>query len=165
MKLNKIVPWLLFLALISGIGIVAYKIFNPKMHTITFNTNNGEIIENMEIRDNSYISNLPKITKENYEFQGWYLNDLLFDTKTPINEDITLVAKWHPTEIEMFNIVFDTLGGNEISSITVNKGTILDSVPEPIKEGFSFQGWYYHNKPFDLKTAINSNLTLIAKWN
>lgn len=165
MKLNKIIPWLLFLALISGIGIVAYNIFNPKMHIITFNTNNGEILEKMKIRDNSYISSLPKITKENYEFQGWYLNDLLFNAKTPINEDITLVAKWHPKEIKTYTIVFDTLGGNEISSITVNKGATLDSISEPIKEGYSFQGWYYHNKPFDLKTPINSNLTLIAKWN
>ena len=32
--------------------------------------------------------------RDNYIFTGWYLNDEEYDFDTPVNEDITLVAKW-----------------------------------------------------------------------
>ncbi len=34
------------------------------------------------------------IEKEHYQFLGWYQEDSLFDFNTPINNDITLTAKW-----------------------------------------------------------------------
>lgn len=164
MKISRILPWLVFLILISIISFVAFNIFNPKTHIVSFDTNGGIAMEDITVRDKNTLSSIPKPMREGYSFEGWYLNDLPFTNENKIEEDITLIAKWKKDDREYFTITFDSLEGSEIKSITVASGTILENYPEPIKSGYTFKGWYYQNKIFDLKTPINSNIILVAKW-
>ena len=34
----------------------------------------------------------------------------------------------------------------------------------PSRSGYTFEGWYYNNKEFDLNTPITSDMTITAKW-
>lgn len=66
----------------------------------------------------------------------------------------------------VFNITFNTNGGNDIDNLKV-KGNIIKSFPEnPVREGYKFDGWY-SDEEFKNKFTTNritSSITLHAKW-
>ncbi len=64
-------------------------------------------------------------------------------------------------------VKFDTNGGSTIATKTVKRNGTIGTVAEPVKEGFTFGGWYTDKsltKEFDLNTKIVSSITLYAKW-
>lgn len=63
-----------------------------------------------------------------------------------------------------YEVSFDTDGGNSISSITVNENDSVNAPHNPIKTGYSFNGWYLNDQPYDFNTPVTSNITLKAKW-
>lgn len=101
-------------------------------------------------------------TKEGYKFIKWTLNEQDFSFTTKIEEDITLKAIWE--KIEYVTIEFDTNDGNEINKITIEKYTKINSLPSPIKEGYTFKYWSLNNEPFDTDTKIEENIILKAVY-
>jgi len=71
-------------------------------------------------------------------------------------------------EPTVYTVTFETDGGTEIAVQSVNEGekaVIPD--PAPTKEYYNFGGWYTDkacSTEFNFETAINSNITLYAKW-
>ena len=63
-----------------------------KKYNVKFISDN-EIFKEVEVKKGQTISN-EEISKEGYEFLGWYLNDTEYDFNTFISSDIELVAKW-----------------------------------------------------------------------
>ena len=66
-----------------------------------------------------------------------------------------------------FEITFDTEGGNSIAAIKVEEEGLLESLETPIKEGYTFLGWYDNPElttEFDIDNAITNSITLYAKW-
>jgi uncharacterized repeat protein (TIGR02543 family) len=67
----------------------------------------------------------------------------------------------------IYNASFETYGGNEIDSITVQQGKNIIEPNLPMKIGYTFKGWYSESaliNLFDFKTSINFDLKLHAKW-
>lgn len=65
-------------------------------------------------------------------------------------------------------IVFDTMGGDELASITdLNVGDQV-KLPTPTREGYNFLGWYtdkeYTNTMLPIRYTYNGPVTLYAKW-
>lgn len=64
-----------------------------------------------------------------------------------------------------YTVTFDSDGGSEVPSQTVNSGSKATEPNDPTKEGFTFEGWVDGNgDPFDFDTLITSNITLYADW-
>jgi len=68
-----------------------------------------------------------------------------------------------------YTVVFNTLGGNIIESLTNVIGESVVEKPEsPKREGFIFGGWYIDETfttEFDFETdVVNGNMNLYAKW-
>ena len=147
--------------LISG-GIYFY--LNKEGYQVVFNSNGGNIIKPLNTGLKRTVEKPDNPTKEGYIFLGWYLDSEKFDFNTKIEENITLTAHWQEEKETVYTLSFDSLGGNVISDITIKEGEELKSIPTPIKEGYNFIDWYYHNKAFDFKTPITSNMTFIAKY-
>lgn len=66
-----------------------------------------------------------------------------------------------------YSVKFDTNGGSAIATKTVKRNGTIGMVAEPVKEGFTFGGWYTDKsltKEFDINTKIVSSITLYAKW-
>lgn len=68
-----------------------------------------------------------------------------------------------------YKVTFDSNGGSDVNSVTVDYGSIISKPTEPIKAGCNFGGWY---KEEDLKNmwdfdsdTISAQITLYAKWN
>ena len=72
-----------------------------------------------------------------------------------------------------FTINFDSNGGSEVSSIKTDGTSSITLPNDPIKDGYSFAGWYWDNSTFRdlftvnslLERGISGNLTVYAKWN
>lgn len=143
-----------------------YAKWIPNDYTISFNLNGGSGSPSLSY---PYLSSItePTPTKEGHTFEGWYTDSGLtspftFTTMPPQN--FTLYAKW---SINFYTLSFNTHGGNEISSIVKVYGTTIPTITPPIKEGFTFAGWYLEENyvtQFTYLTMPASNLTLYAKW-
>lgn len=64
----------------------------------------------------------------------------------------------------LYNIVFETDGGTEINTQTVEKGKLANQPTKPTKKGYKFIEWQLNGEKFDFKQEINSDIKLIAKW-
>ncbi len=82
---------------------------------------------------------------------------------------ITLYAIYKdivPEEDEV-TVTFNTNGGSTVWPQVVKKGKTANEPEDPVKEKYSFAGWYADEKliiPFDFTQPIQSDITVYAKW-
>lgn len=68
---------------------------------------------------------------------------------------------------EKYTIKFNTDGGSLIKDVKAEKGSVINNIEEPTKEGYVFDGWYKDEKlaePYDLNEKVSSSKTLYAAW-
>lgn len=65
-----------------------------KTYTISFNTNGGELMNDLKVVENGVVGGLKRPVRDGYRFIGWYYHGTPFDIDTKINKDYVLVAKW-----------------------------------------------------------------------
>ena len=135
-------------------------------YLVTFDTKGGTIINPQNINYGSMIVEPEIPQKTGYEFQYWEYNNEKYDFNETVKEDITLIAIWKEKNLEQikYTITFDTNGGNEIESIKVLENTSINSLPIPVKKGYTFKNWICDDKKFDITTLINSDIVLKAEW-
>lgn len=135
-----------------------------KKFIITFDTNGGSIINNIEVVDGQKIVKPVEPSKDGYIFVEWLLNNNTFNFEQEITSDINLVASWKELEQDMFTVIFDSKGGNSITTQTIKKDEKALKPNDPIREGYRFDGWYLKNKKYNFNTKITDNITLVANW-
>ncbi len=62
--------------------------------TVKFDTDGGSKIDDVEVAKGKKISIPTAPTKMGYVFEDWYLGDEVYDFSRPVEENITLKAKW-----------------------------------------------------------------------
>jgi uncharacterized repeat protein (TIGR02543 family) len=75
--------------------------------------------------------------------------------------------KPQPVAVTSHTVQFETNGGPEIKTQTINNGYKIARPNDPKKEGFLFDGWYKDpefTEPFDFQLPVNEDLTIYAKW-
>src|SRR5690606_3135923 len=79
---------------------------------------------------------------------------------------LTLVACGDASNNNKVTVTFASFGGTNVTSLTVNKGGLIDPPEDPTKDGFIFMYWYVSDvdTEFDFDTPINENITLKAYW-
>lgn len=141
-------------------------------YTVTFNTNGGTTINDVTVREGSNVGVPATPSKNNMVFGGWYSDANLttvFNFGTVITKDTTIFAKWveQNASVEKVTVVINYNDGQSTKTELVKKG-IEYSLTNPKRDGFVFGGWFTDEKltiPFVNGTAVNSNLSLYAKWN
>ena len=63
-----------------------------------------------------------------------------------------------------FTVSFDANGGSKVKEITVKKDETIELPENPVKEGYSFDGWLLNDKEFDEDTKVTKDIKLKAKW-
>ena len=90
-------------------------------------------------------------------------------TPKPENPDTENPDDENPDEPEKhYNILFETNGGKEIEGLSsLEKGDSV-KLPEPVKEGNMFIGWYENEdltgKAYTNSYTYQSDVTLYASW-
>lgn len=150
-----------------------YAKWSPTEYLITYvlneGTNNDENPEFYNIENETVILKSP--SKQNYIFDGWYLNP---DFENKIESivsgsygKIKLYAKWNP---ESFLINYELNGGTNYSTnpkiYNIESDEIILQNPE--KNAYDFIGWYsdseFKIENNKIETGSSGNKTFYAKW-
>ena len=131
-------------------------------YTITFNSDGGSSVKEQVVNENSKATKPTDPTKNGFTFCEWYLNNTKYDFNQKVTGNITLVAHWK--ELEKYTITFDSDGGSSISNQVVTEGQAVTKPTDPIRNGFTFYGWYLNNAKYDFNQKVTGNITLVAHW-
>ena len=93
--------------------------------TVTFDTNGGSTVENIEVNLNSTVP-LPTIKRTGYTLKGWFMSDGTQYTNQPVTSDISLIAQW---EVIMCTVTF-YVDGEVYDTKQVEYGTYILRVVE-----------------------------------
>lgn len=63
-----------------------------------------------------------------------------------------------------YTIKFDSDGGSDVLSQTIKYNEKANEPSDPVKMGYTFQGWYLGEKRYDFDSKVKSNLVLKAHW-
>ncbi|MFB7157805.1 InlB B-repeat-containing protein [Lysinibacillus sp. NPDC056232] len=102
--------------------------------------------------------------KSGKSFLGWFEDeDYTINWSNTVSKPMTVYAKWSPVIV-----MFDTDGGNEVPSQTVEPGDLVKAPSTPVKGGYTFVGWYKDKGlveawNFD-QNVVKKDITLYAKW-
>ena len=137
-------------------------------YTLTFNSNEGSLINPITQDYNTTVVEPSNPTREGYTFGGWYSDVNLTATHVftfmPA-ENITLYAKW---EINEYTLTFDSNEGTSINPIVQDYNTIIIEPLEPIRAGYTFIWWYTDTNltaDYTFTNMPSEDLILYAKWN
>ncbi len=150
--------------------------FNRKFD-ITFDLNNGTKDIVVKVKYNKVINEKDIKTKEELgdSFINWYEvvdtknnEDILakeaYDFKTKIKKNTKIKAVYEGVP-ETITITFDTRGGTNIDSITINKGAELTLPSNPTYNGYKFVNWEDANGSLiGNNTKFEESTTIYAKW-
>lgn len=132
-------------------------------YNVTFNSNGGSSVSSKTVTEGSTVSKPSNPTKSGYTFVNWQLDGKNYDFNTKVTKNITLVATWR--KIENYIVTFNSNGGSSVASKTVTEGSTVSKPSDPIKNGYTFDGWLLNGKVYNFSNGITSNITLVAKWN
>lgn len=131
---------------------------------VTFKMDDAELTQIYSVGD-SY--KLPEANPmPGYNFEGWYLGDLLIpmEGKWEFKEDVTLVPHWTAINYTITYVGAGVEAAGNPTSYTVADETII--LKEPVREGYSFDGWWIDGKQITAIDPIKtlSDLEITAKW-
>lgn len=139
----------------------------PVMHTVTFNSNGGTSIDPQTVQDGLTVRRPADPVKNDYVFDGWYLDNDQYDFNKPVTGDITLTAIYHRKPIPQpntYTVRFDTGEGSKVDPQTIIEGKTVIRPADPSMDGYDFQGWLLDGKDYDWNTPITGDITLTASW-
>lgn len=167
-----------------------YAIYRNSTYTVSYETNAADAVlvgdaqKAYEIERGSVnFHHAGEIyTREGYSLQGWSSskssdNMVMYDLGDTItsnlttNDSLKLYTVWKADEV---TVVYDTVGGNTLDSSIVNFGEKYGNLKTPVKDGYSFEGWYrtYNEETNEYSDLIEAASivtekqahTVYAKW-
>ncbi|MBQ7949214.1 MAG: InlB B-repeat-containing protein [Clostridia bacterium] len=147
----------------QDLALVSKWEVTQRVYRVTFDGANmiklpyGSVIPEEDVPAN------PKKTsdaKYDYVFEGWYFGEHKWDFATDtVQEETALVAKFTSVD-RTFTVTFD---GKDAQA--VKYGELIVKPEDPVKEGYTFLGWYYSSKKWNFLTdKVTMNIALTAKW-
>lgn len=107
--------------------------------------------------------NTSLVNYSNYKEPGTY-DIKLAATDNSGNKSEAAIVTLTIKKIMYYEVKFDTAGGTSIENQTIREGRTITYPSYPSRSGYTFEGWYYNNKEFDLNTPVTSDMTITAKW-
>lgn len=135
-----------------------------KTYTITFDTNGGEVMDSITIKNGDTISEITTPKKDGYLFVSWLKDGLEYNENNPINEDITLTASWVeiPTILNNYTVTF--VNCDKVEQTKVKEFELIKEPTIPKRENYLFLGWYVGDELYDFNTKVTKDIILTAKY-
>lgn len=133
--------------------------FENFTYTVSFVSVDGET-QTVKVASGEKVTPPEDPVRRGYTFAGWFSGLREFDFNTPIEEDITLTARW---EICTYTVTFQG-EGIETWTQQIEYKKKAQTPDIPVREGYTFDGWYLDGEKFDFDTEIREDITLVAQW-
>lgn len=99
---------------------------------------------------------------DGYVFNEWQTSGgNTFNPADGVTNNLTVTAKF--TGVPR-TITFNSDGGSEVESITVENGKVLGQLPTPTKAGYDFIKWTFNGNEVYATTVVTQDMTLLAVW-
>ncbi len=128
-------------------GSLVLKLYYDRVEfTVAFESNGGSSVDSATAFYGNSITEPDAPEKIGYDFEGWFTDSVFaneFDFNSEINEDITLYAKWAPSDgvtytVEFYQQMVDGLDYEKVSEVMMpgTTGENVEAVVSEIPEGF-----------------------------
>ena len=145
-------------------NITLYSKYEINVYTVSFYHNNEKYVEDQKVNyGENAIKPSADPSKIGYTFKYWSLeeNGEKYEFSTKITKDITLYAVY---EINNYTVTYIN-EGTEYHKETLEYGSVITNVQDPIKEGYTFTGWYNeNNEKVNHPITVTKNITLYSKY-
>ncbi|MBO4572541.1 MAG: InlB B-repeat-containing protein [Clostridia bacterium] len=139
-----------------------------KKAELSFVTNGGAAIESVNVDGNTQYVLPTDLTREGYEFGGWYDNAEFSGSAYTVvlaSENMTFYAKWD----KLCAVTLDPDGGTGVPSVVYLKtgAYVKEGVSSyvPVKTGLVFGAWFDGDTELSSGTRITANgITLTARY-
>jgi len=131
-------------------------------HTVTFNSMGGTAVSSQNVESDGLVTQPDDPVKGGYTFVEWQLSGVAYNFSTPVTSNLTLVAVYRAVGTTIYTVSFNSTGGTDVPSQTVNKGDSVAQPEAPVKEGYTFVEWRTYGVAYDFSKPVTSNLTLFA---
>ena len=131
--------------------------------TVRFDTDGGSTISRQIIEKGKKATKPKDPIKKDYKFVEWQLDDETFDFDTELEENTTLKAKWEK-EGEKVTVTFNSDGGSNVASQSIEKGKKVTKPKDPTKNGYTFNGWTLNGISYNFNNTVDKDITLKATW-
>lgn len=150
-------------------NVTVYAHYSPRTYTLTFDANGGNCdTASRKITYGGRYGTLPAAEKKYCDFYGWYTEPAggtKVDADTLITEDTTVYARYSGKK---YIVTLDANGGSvSETSFTVSDGDRYGKLPDPVRDGYKFDGWYTAKNDGEKVSALDKpsdNVTLFAHW-
>ena len=156
----------------SQVNMAFEAVWKALNYKIIYNTNGGEAILEGSYTIESETITLPTPSYAKHLFKGWYTTeDCTGDPVTTIPKGSMGEKKFYAKWVSSYDILYELNGGNNPENVpnffTEESETI--TLPTPIREGYTFDGWYLKNdfsgsKETEIKMGSKGDRTYYAKW-
>ena len=146
-------------------------------HKVWFDGNEGTPdVQKLDVKNGEFvdITKVQTPTREGYTFTGWWSNDHdAFSWESPIDQETYAKAHWkkndaeHPDGYTTYEVTFHSNGGSKVGKQTVAEGDKAVEPTTPLREGYTFEGWYSDpelTQDWDFDNPITENVDLYANW-
>ena len=145
-------------------NITLYSKYEINSYKISYYNEGVKYIEDQKINygENALKPNTNP-SKIGYTFKYWSIkeNGEEYEFSTKITEDINLYAVY---EINKYTVTYIN-EGTEYHKETAEYGSVVTSIQDPIKEGYTFTGWYTKdNEKVSYPITVTENITLYSKY-
>ncbi len=139
-------------------------------YTVTFDPKGGELEdgEKTQATQDHKLAELPEPTREGYTFEGWFTAEEdgeRVTADTVFTGDATVYAYWE----REYTVTFDPKGGEleDGEKTQATQDHKLAELPEPTREGYTFEGWFTAEEDGERVTAdtvFTGDATVYAYW-
>lgn len=163
-------------------NMILYAKWEANVYLVQFNNGYGGIYEEgtpwapQEIPYNGILSKPTEVpTRPGYTFNGWYLDPE--GTKGCFNEnghyvvttDMVIYAGWKQNDYWLvYHNVNLASNKDQFQSYKIHYGDVIQEPEDPIREGYTFQGWYLdetYTEPATFPITVGEKqVDLYAKW-
>ncbi len=137
--------------------------------TVFFDANGGTVSsESRKVKVGGEYGELPEAYSDQLTFAGWFTDksggSQVYKSTRVGKDNVTLYAHWAKNSR---NLIFDPNGGSVYQTTkSIEQGNAYGDLPVPIREYYTFAGWYDSaGKKADSNTIMgNKDVNLKAKW-
>lgn len=143
-----------------------YSKWDINNYTVSFISNEGSEVDDMEVEFDTLIPSLPEPVREFYFFDGWFkepeLTEQWIISSDKIEDDTVLYAKWSPENLIEINIEWrtgDAITFSRTGNIIVPYGETLEV---SVNQTFDSYQWYLNAEKLEGKTEKSIIINSIA---
>ena len=143
----------------ENLNLVA-KYVEVKQFVVKFNSNGGMKVDDIIVNEGEKVKE-PKVSRDGYIFNGWYLKEELYDFDKPVTSDMTLNALWNDGTQVTVTFMVD---GKIYKKDQIKENTKATKPTNPTKSGYSFVEWQLDGVKYDFSRKVTKDITLTATF-